>query len=460
MRTILINYYYNEEGNLVIPGYLEVDQYGVYPVDNYEDGINAIYLFTKDFINVFSEYITEKEEKELYQKLNDAYNDLTEKEFYKVVEEIFERFTKIQDEEIRFSIVNDKRITTKITTLYKGHRESGYILDRLGEKKSNVRPMNEYVKLEDGVMRKFNYEMESMYDFYSRNLEDSEKYNLGLVDERQDINASFINRLRVNQNKVIALGMASIILACGVGYIKTNNDRKKHVYEPNKNKVTVEATMQPVADYETENEIVYVEPTETPALHYEVVEDKDIVAQSYEDGKVVPHSINDAAYSDITNMVYISNDNIYDLSSYIFDNSYHSELTKTGFTIDFEKYFTNCTDYEQAFIKHFSYYRNDIIYQGYRLGNYDEARRVNMHAASEVIKYVINNEPFVVEINGETVEGHFSDLSEDVRNIIESMSWNFCTFLGTDTAIYEGQEYTTDMIAYDLYSINTKVLSE
>ncbi len=475
MRSILINYYYDNEGHFIMPGYIEVDQYGVYPVDNKEDNKDSIYHVVKYFISNYSEYITQKAEDELNQKLETAYENLEEKEFYKVVEEIFAYFAKVKDEEVEFKIVNDEKIATRITVIRDSYHEVGYFIDRLGEDKSNVlRSMNENIRLKGSSTNKYNYEVERMLEFYSKNVSDYKNYNLGLIDYKQSTNSMLIrDKLRFNKKKIIALGMASLVLIGGIGYVKSNkniNTNSKSTKEivtevPTKalvNKTYEEETVKPVVTTAPTIEPT-IEPTLEPTiepLHYEEASDSiDTVAYSYENGSLIPHSINDAAYSDVVNMIYINNDIIYDLSNYILDPTNY-EINKTGFIINFERYFANCSMFEQKYIKHFSDYLKDMIYQCYVVGNFEEAMRINKIAVGDVIKYIINDEPLSIEMEGERFASSYSELSDDVKDVLESLAWNFCTFLGRESVVYNDELYTNSTISAGLFTINSNVLTK
>ncbi len=467
MKTVLMSHLL-VGGNETFRGFVEVSERGILYFDNYRRNKESLKRLADTFLDNYIEYVEEARREGLRNSINNAYESATDADFSDLEDAIidmYDYFSTLSVENVQFSTVVDE--IPKLITLEKnGNDAKEFNLSYLG-RSDHYRYTAEAEDFEDNYRDIIN----EVRTFYEDNVSDFDDLDIDIV--------KIVNTRRNIKyyRKALAVLAAGVVLTSGfVGaahFIKKNNDNNKTVgptrsiemptleatveVEP-----TIETTLEPEISLPTAEPVVSiptqvptVEPGPTPHPFYfeNPSTDPSVVSYVLESYGDEPHTIYEERFNNVDEMIIASNDNMSDLANCIYNFEEWKGKHTLGITIDFEKYFPNCSEYEIGFIKYFSDMRNDVIYHGFRTLDYNEAINCNRFALTEVLKYVRDNEPLNVNLNGTPFYVTFSELSPEAQNIIRNIAWGFYILQDEDIIVYNGQEYTNDMIALEVFGI-------
>ncbi len=211
-----------------------------------------------------------------------------------------------------------------------------------------------------------------------------------------------------------------------------------------------------VASHPMTNEELRLEPTPYPMEAYNPSNSKElwttIIPNQGED--VVNIGDVDLSTIDLQELYTVSYQNMWDLSNHIFHGEDNQNLETSPMRIHFERIIPGLSEEEKAYIKYFSDLRNEIVYQGYNLGENEKVLRCNNYTVYELIRCIKYNNPLRLKIDNKEEFVRFSDLSYEAQDAIEQICWGNYLLMGDTTVEFNGDYYDQASIGLDIFGLS------
>ena len=248
---------------------------------------------------------------------------------------------------------------------------------------------------------------------------------------------------------ILGAGTLALITSGIVGSIKKNNKENED------NKTTMElATIAPTPT-------PYEEVVEESVLFFEEVTPEPTPMPTpyipqQEETNVEDASLGCSAPNKTTLIKEVNGNRSYDVNQTYFDiielrnqntdsieNNIQSNIpiTDTGYYIYYENLFNDAPKTEKLFVNYFSMFGNHIIRCGYKDYNYEDMLKYSKNSCHEVVKYIRDNKPLTLYINGEETKIYYNDLSNKAKNIVLNIAWSNYTVLNSNPDLYKLSNY-------------------
>ncbi len=294
--------------------------------------------------------------------------------------------------------------------------------------------------------------------------------------EKKTLPDNKISNLSVRKKWILGIlgtGAVAAIVYGGIELLKNNHNNDNH----DKNTIEFQNIETPTpTPYDNVEEVEYLLfeqstvvstpeptpfiPTPTPYVKEIYFENEENIFPNYDeplDNSIVIREINGLSYYGINesfeDLYTIRNQNMDSL-----ENKRQSNIPDEdkGYYIYFENLFNEDKIWEKAFVKYFSMYGNQIVKCGYKDNNYDfnpEINEYSIKSCYDVVRYIRDNVPLIVNINGKKHELHFSNLSNKAKNVILNIAWSNYTVLNSNPELYKisdlGEESNIPEIHYN-----------
>lgn len=441
-----------------------------------DENIVAFAIVGENLFEVY--YVTEDNVEELqakmdeiYEKLIEAYvpnaNSLTEEEQV--------------DELIKKGIVYkvDKPLIKKIT-----YNADEIVVER-GDEIETIKRDSE--DLENKYEELLN-EIEMVYG-----LDAYDAMEFGLLEIKKfTTNKKLANKIKFNK-RVIAAFVAGALAVGGINFVLNKVNNKK--VNNSKNTVTLESadpTATPeafpteevstitldAAQTATPAPATITEPTVTPTavltatpLSANWVEQPSITFTSREIDPesltLVEEIIDNRDGSELYTTVYNVDSEFYDCSKdnlcqVSFNNMSEigsklqspdkNSFQQRGTMINFEKLFEN--QYDKAYIEYFSRIRNEAIYQAYYEKDLNSANHYIALGNYEVARCLRDNNPVVVNIDGQEQYITFDELSADAKEVVFNLAYSLQIAMANNEIEYNGEILNQDDFHNILDNVN------